>query len=342
MRGALSLISIGILSLPYGGVAQAETAGAISATLSLGSRGAQVLLLQKELNRSPDTRVAAAGPGSPGNETSYFGLLTKTAVIRFQEKYARDILSPNGLSAGTGIVGPSTRAKLASMQSDLAKAALSASIEPDSLPVPPTPAALPAETASPAATPVAPSTNPKNVENIDAFFAALDAVAAKQGISLATVATLKEQAIIQLATPVDLRAEFLKQALSSQQSMTTLSDERLLAKIRRVVADIFRPAYARAATGTPFGGQLLFAMPCDAGVWNITISAFPPAYPVLIAYISGSQLYASSNIPITSWILGEYSPAPAAYCWIGPYPYPSEGLISPNVGSSLIQAPANL
>lgn len=47
-----------------------------------------------------------------GLVTGNFGLLTKLAVIRFQEKYALEILSPLGLKQGTGFVGVITRSKI--------------------------------------------------------------------------------------------------------------------------------------------------------------------------------------------------------------------------------------
>lgn len=47
-----------------------------------------------------------------GYVTGNFLNLTRTAVIRFQEKYASEILAPLGLSSGTGFVGPSTRIKI--------------------------------------------------------------------------------------------------------------------------------------------------------------------------------------------------------------------------------------
>jgi len=47
-----------------------------------------------------------------GLVTGNFFNLTLQAVIRFQEKYASEILAPSGLQKGTGFVGPATRQKL--------------------------------------------------------------------------------------------------------------------------------------------------------------------------------------------------------------------------------------
>lgn len=80
-----------------------------SRTLRIGDTGADVLLLQQTLNTDPDTRVAEDGAGSPGNETDRFGARTQDAVMRFQEKNADRILTPIGLTSGTGIVGEATR-----------------------------------------------------------------------------------------------------------------------------------------------------------------------------------------------------------------------------------------
>jgi hypothetical protein len=85
--------------------------------LKTGYTGADVAELQKILNLESSTAVALSGLGSKGNETEYFGELTKKAVIRFQEKYRNEILTPNGLLSGTGFVGNSTRRKLNSLNS---------------------------------------------------------------------------------------------------------------------------------------------------------------------------------------------------------------------------------
>jgi peptidoglycan hydrolase-like protein with peptidoglycan-binding domain len=76
--------------------------------LEKGMTHSDIKALQQLLNQDPDTRVAASGDGSPGNETSYFGSATRRAVEKFQEKYG--IAGPG--TSGYGDVGPRTRAKL--------------------------------------------------------------------------------------------------------------------------------------------------------------------------------------------------------------------------------------
>lgn len=69
--------------------------------LHLGSQGADVEALQHYLN-THSAPVAANGPGSPGNETDWFGSLTKKALAAFQ-KHA-------GIAPAAGYFGPLTRA----------------------------------------------------------------------------------------------------------------------------------------------------------------------------------------------------------------------------------------
>src|SRR3569623_512810 len=95
---------------PTGGSTGGTTTGgacpALSRSLQVGSTGADVMALQKFLNGSATTQVAATGAGSPGLESSYFGPATKAAVIKFQ--------TLNSVSA-IGIVGPATRAAIAAV-----------------------------------------------------------------------------------------------------------------------------------------------------------------------------------------------------------------------------------
>lgn len=73
--------------------------------LVYGSRGEDVRELQKCL--AEDEEIYPEG-----EVTGYFGSKTRAAVIRFQEKYASEILFPIGLKKGTGDVKPMTREKL--------------------------------------------------------------------------------------------------------------------------------------------------------------------------------------------------------------------------------------
>ncbi len=76
-------------------------------SLELGDTGPDVKSLQIFLNQNGFT-ISESGPGSKGNETERFGSLTKNALIKFQEKYKDDILTPSGLTRGTGYLGPKT------------------------------------------------------------------------------------------------------------------------------------------------------------------------------------------------------------------------------------------
>ncbi len=69
--------------------------------LKKGDTHADVKELQKYLN-THGFPVSVSGVGSFGNETTYFGELTKASLIKFQEANANMILVPQNLTHGTG------------------------------------------------------------------------------------------------------------------------------------------------------------------------------------------------------------------------------------------------
>lgn len=80
--------------------------------MSVGSKNNQVLLLQQTLNARTETQLAQTGAGSPGNETNYFGPITRKAVEKFQLFHS---IVPQ-TDPGFGFVGPKTRAVLNSLE----------------------------------------------------------------------------------------------------------------------------------------------------------------------------------------------------------------------------------
>ena len=81
-------------------------------TVKVGDYGEDVRFIQQILNLDPLTQIVNVGLGSPGHETTYFGIATKNAIIRFQNLYANDVLKPSGLSSGTGFAGWRTLKKI--------------------------------------------------------------------------------------------------------------------------------------------------------------------------------------------------------------------------------------
>ena len=79
--------------------------GKFKENLYFGLKGDGVRCLQQFLRTQE-------GIYPEGLVTGNFFTLTSKAVIKFQEKYANDILAPLGLKKGTGFVGSSTRDKL--------------------------------------------------------------------------------------------------------------------------------------------------------------------------------------------------------------------------------------
>ncbi|MFZ1075663.1 MAG: peptidoglycan-binding domain-containing protein [Minisyncoccia bacterium] len=324
MRIFFSALSIFLL-FSYGPRAFAQTSALniFSSNLSIGASGVSVTALQEELNRDPDTQIASAGPGSPGNETGYFGALTKAAVIRFQNKYAAEVLAPAGLAEGSGFVGLYTRTKLNALAA--------------------TPPATPAGGNTTSSSPSASSTaaqqtsaaaqNP-NTANLDAFIATVDAEGVKEGFSSSSIAAANEKIREVAATTTDLRAKFIN--VLQQNSRVAKRDDSIAAKILAFLTRLFVPERAYASfVGVPFGGIITFALPCNDG-WNVAITPLPPTMVSLLTYIMGSQAfpyYTLNGAHPGMGVVGSYTPGPGA-CVLGIIPIPSEGIISPFTSSS--------
>ena len=94
------LMTLGVSAMAVSMSAQSTYAASctFSRSLYVGvSSGSDVQCLQEYLNAQGHT-IAAFGGGSPGNETTRFGGLTKAAVLKWQRA--------NGVSGANGVFGP--------------------------------------------------------------------------------------------------------------------------------------------------------------------------------------------------------------------------------------------
>ncbi len=311
--------------------AQARVPNTFTADLSFGSSGAQVAALQKILNQDPDTRIASMGPGSPGNETSYFGLLTKAAVVRFQEKYATDILVPAGLMQASGYIGSYTRAKL-NVLSILA---------------------VGTGANTPTTPPVTASQNP-NLKNLDLYIGAIKEAGLKQGLPLSTLSFIEEKIRTEAATTTDFTQQFFNNQKTLYEKKISEETSRspglaFFEKVLSFVAEPFSAEKAYAGTGIPFGGYITYVNPavcdCPPGLITQIFVALPNVTPLgasnlLLNYANGSEAFDYHNIPEPSIaVLGMYVPGAQA-CWtyvgVSCVVVPSKGLIINPTGSSLV------
>lgn len=103
----LLVITVIGVSLAASTTVEAQTAPICTFTrdLEVGLSGADVLCLQKFLNSNGFT-IASSGIGSPGEETSLFGGLTREALAKWQ--------AAQGISPATGYFGAKTRTAVVS------------------------------------------------------------------------------------------------------------------------------------------------------------------------------------------------------------------------------------
>jgi len=94
-------------ALQHDSVGQAPiiTPKTFTRTLTVGDKGNDVKILQQYLN-THGFIISNSGAGSPGNETTTFGGLTRQALIKFQKD--------SGIRPAVGLFGPVTRAFISS------------------------------------------------------------------------------------------------------------------------------------------------------------------------------------------------------------------------------------
>jgi|GEM_PF-3134905 len=132
-----------------------STTALFTRTLNKNSTGEDVRALQIFLNQNGFI-ITPSGPGSPGNETTFFGDLTRDAVIKFQKANVENI----GNNSRSGVISGGTLSFLNNIYS--AAHALPCIQIPPSVPptFPPTPQVPPVPPVTPPSTPPGPTSPP--------------------------------------------------------------------------------------------------------------------------------------------------------------------------------------
>ncbi|MDO8566652.1 MAG: peptidoglycan-binding domain-containing protein [bacterium] len=99
----IALVKASLEGTATTGSVTSTAVGVFKSNLTVGSLGSEVKALQEFLNSHGYT-IANSGAGSPGNETTKFGGLTKAALIKYQKA--------KGITPAVGYFGPLTRASV--------------------------------------------------------------------------------------------------------------------------------------------------------------------------------------------------------------------------------------
>ena len=318
--------------------------------LYVGSVGEDVRALQVLLNENTATQLALSGPGSPGQETHYFGVLTKLAVARFQNFNASSILTPVGLSQGTGFFGPSTRAHVARVISaDVAKTFSKEEKKED---IEEEVVDLTLNTAS----------KTKQLQETAREYFDDYAVLVRQEIEESISSTEVDQVLESIENGIEeadygvffekqesLSVDEILEKMRKAGASPTQETENVLREVleepgplTRLFFDLILPERAYALT--PYGTLVNVPIPCvctGGTVWQMYLTGYIYGVPTefTLDYVVGTQGFLSYTIPIAQHQLGYFIPGGASCVQGFPpacVPVPSFGTVSPVVGSSLL------